>query len=136
MNARKSCLILLVTACLLPVSVGAGTQEQEIEAVKERLAKMEKTVDQLVKRIVELETIIKRRQEQDLPVTQKGNWRDLKNWRRLQVGMTMEQVSELLGEPEKVNMIAGSAFWYWAYPGGPSIHFSASKVSGWSEPSR
>jgi hypothetical protein len=37
------------------------------------------------------------------PVAASTKWRDVQNWRQLRLGMTMDQVRALLGEPERVD---------------------------------
>lgn len=64
-------------------------------------------------------------------------------WRRLQKGMSQDQVTEILGGPERVDAFASSLpFIKWTYPNGSSIKFYSSgmffnksyKAEAWQEP--
>jgi len=39
------------------------------------------------------------------------------NWSQIERGIAQQKVQSLLGQPEKVLQIDGSAVWYYAYPG-------------------
>ncbi|MBP3194010.1 outer membrane protein assembly factor BamE domain-containing protein [Natronogracilivirga saccharolytica] len=126
--------VLLVFLCFSQKVLGQQNNNKELDS---RITELEQVVASLQQRIIELETIVQGQQESGQPVAAKGNWQELRNWRQLQRGMTMQQVEELLGEPEKVNAGGTLTFWYWDYPGGPQVSFDRSnKVYGWSEPSR
>jgi|SRR5690625_942453 len=129
--------LLIFVAVLLTSPSEVEAQQSNIEELEHRVAQLEQMVSQLQQRIAELETKVQGRQDSGLPVVAKGNWREKSNWRRLRKGMTMEQVVELLGEPEKVDAGSIITFWYWGYPSGGRVQFdSANRLNGWSEPSR
>jgi outer membrane protein assembly factor BamE (lipoprotein component of BamABCDE complex) len=101
------------------------------------------TVDQLVTRVAELERRVAELEQRlralEVPeVTARpenravrGNSEDIANWRQLRVGMTMEQVSNLLGEPDRVVVIGLTT---WHYPNRAHVMFNPqSRVSGWEE---
>jgi hypothetical protein len=54
----------------------------------------------------------------------RGNWRDVANWRQLKKGMKMDQVKDLLGEPDKVMASATLTLWYWGWGEGVSADMS------------
>lgn len=53
------------------------------------------------------------------------------NWRRLENGMTMDQVRSILGEPERVTNFGSLVMWEY---GRGSVNFRNRKVDGWREP--
>jgi outer membrane murein-binding lipoprotein Lpp len=52
-------------------------------------------------------------------------------WRKLQKGMSYEQVELLLGAPESVRV---AVFSYWEYDNYGSVRFDNDRVDGWTEP--
>jgi hypothetical protein len=132
-----------IAAILLPLAlVGllspkqSGAQDDRTKQLEQRVAQLERLVLLLQQRIAELESVVKGRQSQGQPVAARGNWREKSNWRGLRRGMPMNEVKEILGEPEKVETGSTLIFWHWGYPGGPSVHFDTDtgKLDGWSEP--
>jgi hypothetical protein len=139
MKRKSVSQILILFVFFIAVPGQARAQQAKVEELKRRVEKLEQLVGQLQRRVADLESQIQGRQERKQPVVAKGNWREIGSWRSLRRGMTMEQVTEILGEPEKVD--AGSLFiyWYWGgYPSGGSVHFNTdtNRVAGWDEPSR
>ena len=63
-------------------------------------------------------------------------WKNRAQWRKLRIGMTMDQVRQILGEPPKVNVRSYSIIWYYPSALGGNVDFNTStrKVDGWSEP--
>lgn len=59
-------------------------------------------------------------------------------WRRIEAGMTREQVKNLLGEPKRAFELDGSLVWYYSYSGAGagSVFFdSAGRASSFQRPS-
>jgi cell division protein FtsB len=112
----------------------AWAQVPTVEQLTAQVAHLERRVDELEKRLRALETPQITLQSENRVA--RGDWRNVANWRRLRDGMSMDQVAELLGQPDKVE--AGYVtFWYYGYPGGGHVRYSSSKkLDGWSEPSR
>ncbi|MEO5617427.1 MAG: hypothetical protein ABIS67_06620, partial [Candidatus Eisenbacteria bacterium] len=50
-------------------------------------------------------------------------WKDVTNWRKLQIGMGSAEVRELMGgDPDKIARISNDLeIWYFGYPGGALI---------------
>ena len=103
-------------------------QDDEIPKLRQKIAELEK-------RIKDLENLL--RIYQDTQKSQTGaeqGWQNKKNWRKLEIGMTKDQVQSILGEPIKT--IQGvRTLWY--YPSIYRGHVSfdeKGRLTGWSEP--
>lgn len=131
--SRVALLALLLAASAQTV---AGAQESTSDSLRQRIAVLERKTADLEQRVRELEAVVSAKPAQPRPVPASANWKDVANWRRLSLGMTMEQVRGLLGEPEKVAANPAETTWYWDYPTGPTVHFDSrsGKLEGWSEP--
>lgn len=46
----------------------------------------------------------------------------------------MREVTQLLGEPEKIFVTGDTTWWYYGSPGGGKVDFTNDRVNGWSEP--
>lgn len=115
-------------------SAQSHNNSQNLES---RVSQLEKLTEKLDKRIQTLEKLIGSQKLEPI-IFESGNWREISNWRQLKMGMTTSQVREILGEPEKIDAGGVLTFWYWDYPGGPSVQFysDSGRLYGWSEPSR
>ena len=59
------------------------------------------------------------------------------NWRKLKRGMTLNEVTELLGEPGDISVYSsGGQTWWYPNALGGKVSITDDKVDGWSEPSR
>jgi hypothetical protein len=124
----------LAFACLAAFSPRpALAQVPTVEQLVTRIAELEKRIAELEQRLHAVEGLQTPTRPENRAV--RGNARDLGNWRQLQLGMTMNQVSELLGQPERVSAIITIS---WSYPNRGSVVFNAQSktVMGWEEPSR
>lgn len=93
---------------------------------------LEKRVIDLEKRVSELEAANKITPLKTPDTSARGNWKDIKNWRQLQPGMSYDAVRSLLGEPNNIN--GGTvAHWYWGN-GDANVVFVSNKLHGWTEP--
>lgn len=138
MKRRSVNRILILFMFFIAVPGHARAQQAKIEELDRRVEKLEQLVGQLQRRVADLESQVQGRQERKQPVAAKSNWRQIGSWRSLRRGMTMEQVTDLLGEPGKVDAGSTFIFWYWGYPSGGSVHFDTdtNRVAGWDEPPR
>jgi hypothetical protein len=129
---------VLLAVCLVFVFLTASTPRQAlaqvptVEQLTARVAELDRRVAELEHRLRILEGPTARPENPAV----RGNWRDIANWRKLQAGMTMDQVSDLLGPPEKVVASGPMALWYFGKGGGGNVTFMSNKLNGWSEPSR
>jgi outer membrane protein assembly factor BamE (lipoprotein component of BamABCDE complex) len=57
---------------------------------------------------------------------------DKSQWRKLQRGMSKDDVKKLLGEPGKVSVSKYYEFWY--YAGGSATFDSKGRLDSWNEP--
>ena len=115
------------------VLFGLLTTPSFADPATERLEKLEAAVSALEKRIAALEgSSVQSSQERPKP-TASGDWEDRSNWRLLRKGMSKGQVTEILGEPEKVEARGLFEYWRWKPPLGPSITFYDEKLYGWDE---
>ena len=131
MTARlRASLFAALAAASIPAV--AAAQDTSTAAILRRIEILERANTDLERRVHELESLIKSEPSQSQPVPVSTRWRDLANWRRLQLGMRMDEVRTLLGEPKRVD--AGPiTFWRW---GDANVYFMDEKVTGWSEPQR
>lgn len=125
---RITLLVALAAACIPAVATG---QDTSTESLLRRIELLERANTGLEQRVRELESLIRSKPSKGRAVTTSARWQDLANWRQLNLGMTMDEVRELLGEPERVE--GGSfTYWYWT---DAKVSFYSGKVDGWSEPS-
>jgi len=130
-------LILFLFFIVVPGQIWA--QQARLADLQRRVEKLEQLVGQLQRQVADLQSVTQGRQQQGQPVAPKGNWHELANWRRLQRGMTMDQVRGLLGEPDKVEAETVLIFWKWGelvFGGSVSFDVDTNRVAGWEEPSR
>jgi len=137
---RKSVSAILILFLFFIVVPGqAWAQQAKLADLQRRVGKLEQLVGQLQREVADLQSQTQGRQQQAQPVVPKSNWHELGSWRRLQRGMTMDQVRQLLGEPERVDAEPVFIYWKWGEPVfGGSVYFGVdtNRVAGWSEPSR
>lgn len=110
----------------------ASAQLRSDDALVRRIEQLERRTNELEFRVRELETPPKTEQPRTAPTAPAGNARDLANWRRLRRGMSMDDVRELLGEPDKIDG-GGVAFWHWR---SGHVVFMNDTVHSWTEPRR
>lgn len=126
---RAALFAAFTVACTPAVVVGQNTSA---DSLVRRIALLERTTTDLERRVLALEALIKVEPSASRKGSTPGNWRDLQNWRQLQLGMSPDEVRALLGEPERVE--AGAVtHWFWA---GANVYFMGGELSGWSEPKK
>jgi len=109
-----------------PLAAGAATDE--LSALRQKNAELEKKVN-------ELEALLKECTEaRDKQFSDDQGYQNKKNWRSLEPGMNEEQVKNLLGEPLKV--IRGvKILWYYPNIYGGYVSFDEKgRLTGWNEP--
>lgn len=124
-----SALVVLVFLSLAPSRTHA--QDAATKRLQQRVDSLEQLVAELGRRVAQLESPAMSGATQTRTAT--GDSRNLANWRRLQEGMSYDQVRALLGEPTKVD---GGTVARWEYPRHGSVSFYSGRVSSWSEPER
>lgn len=126
---RVTLLTAFATVLLPAVSVAQGGAT---DSLLRRIELLERRTEALEQLVSELEVLVKTQPSRALPVPPLPTAGDLQNWRRLRMGMNMNEVRALLGEPERVD--AGPiTHWRWR---NANVYFMDGKVEGWSEPGR
>jgi hypothetical protein len=115
------------------IPVVAAAQQPSADSLLRRIDLLERRSADLEQRVRALEAGMKGEPSRDLSVPTSAKSQDLQNWRRLRIGMKMDEVRVLLGEPDRV-VVIGATHWY--YPGGDVSFDSRGKLEGWFEPSR
>jgi TonB family protein len=122
-------LLAALAAAFIP-AVATG-QDTSTASLLRRIELLESSNTDLERRVRELESLIKSKPSKGRAITTSARWQDLASWRQLRLGMTMDEVRELLGEPERVD--GGLlTIWYWA---DANVDFRSDELAGWSEPS-
>ena len=132
-------VIAAMTAFCLP-ALAAG-QQPSVDSLRRRIDSLERRAADLERRVGALEALIRTEPSQERSLPTASKWQNLANWRRLRVGMSMDGVRALLGEPERVNALGVGTFWYWAEGQGVTDTYvlfdpRTGMVRGWSEPGR
>ncbi len=110
----------------------AGTVLFFVAASPAQATSLESRVVELEQRVSELETKIASptsSESSERPLFGE-KWKDIANWRKLQIGMTQVHVRQLMGgEPDKIARISSdSEIWYFGYPGGGRIELRDGRV--------
>ena len=124
----RAALVAGMALTVTPV-IAAG-QDTTRAGLLRRVALLEMANADLARRVRALEAAVGKEPSLGEPVTTSAKWRDLANWRQLRMGMRMNEVRALLGEPERVD---AGPLTFWRWPAGDVV-FTDDKVSGWSEP--
>jgi hypothetical protein len=113
-------LLLTISVTLIPPQVTAHDAE--------KIELLERSVLSLSNRVQQLEAQPPR-QANRIPSSKIA-------WRKLQLGMTKNQVQRLLGEPDTIQGGAILTYWYYSKSrtGGPRVTFDPERVYGWNEP--
>lgn len=127
--------ILLLPLALILCANSAKAQQSEVQRLSQRVERLERRVVELERRLQSVEpapTV-----QSNAPRAASGDWKQIDNWRRLRKGMTMEDVSNLLGRPDRVD---ASVLTHWSYgeiADDARVTFDPQqRVMGWSEPRR
>ena len=126
LSCFKSLVIISFLVFFFTISLFAD-QSSEIEKLETRIVELEK-------RVAKLEALLETSSKKEIKYSDK--WKNRAQWRKLRIGMTMDQVRQILGEPPKVNVRSYSIIWYYPSALGGNVDFNTStrKVDGWSEP--
>jgi hypothetical protein len=129
--------LLLLVFALAVLASPADAQGADVQVLNRRVEQLERRIAELERR---LQTFEASPQPPRLDATRaaSGDWKQLGNWRRLRQGMTMDDVSTLLGQPDRVKVVVLTEWTYGRFPDGGSVIFDAQsqKVIGWTEPRR
>lgn len=97
----------------------------------ERISKLENEVKELRLRVKQLENAQSNANNQQKQVIANEGAKSLANWRKLNTGMSNNEVRALLGEPLRIEGGSISA-WYYANEG--RVVFITDKLARWNEP--
>jgi outer membrane protein assembly factor BamE (lipoprotein component of BamABCDE complex) len=114
-----------IIAALLILSFAAQAQdairvdqlEREIQAIKQRLSKLESPQGNSV--------------AEPKPSNMAEGWKSQSSWRQLKSDMSPNEVRAILGEPSRVN---GGNIANWYYTNGGEAIFMREKLYRWTEP--
>jgi hypothetical protein len=130
---------LLAGLAISSIPAVVAAQEISSDSLLLRIDLLERRITDLERLVREMQALIRNEPSRVRSDAGSSQWRDLQNWRRLQRGMTMDQVRALLGEPGRVDAQFAWTYWYWSDDrGGANVYFGtrSSRVEGWSEPRR
>ena len=121
-------LAALVATFFLVQPLGAQATTDELSALRQKNAELEKKVNKLEALLRECTEAREKQFSDD------QGYQNKKNWRSLESGMNEEQVKKLLGDPLKV--IKGvKTLWYYPNIYGGYVSFDEKgRLTGWNEP--
>ena len=129
--------LLMVSISILALSLSAAAQQKLPE---DRTAALELKIAELEYRVAVLEAELEVYSHHELrckACRERGRYIDRQSWRcGLQWGMSRYQVRELLGEPDRIDVLrAMGECWHYGYPPGGMVWFSpVGEVTSWFEP--
>jgi outer membrane protein assembly factor BamE (lipoprotein component of BamABCDE complex) len=113
--------------------------DAQIDELRNRIEYLEKKVETMNQTLIKMMAIldssssVSRGQQSVTPDRLK--WQDKQNWRRLRSGMSKGEVTDLLGEPDRIDNFGGFEVWRYGYPIGGEVQFSSEeKIDSWHEP--
>ncbi len=119
-------LTLLGASCFL-VTTSFNAQAND----SERISQLEKEVQEIKQRLSLLESPSASSNPRQIQSPPGEGWKLLSNWRKLNTGMSHEEVRSLLGEPQRIN---GGELAIWQYSNRGEVIFMRTKVYEWREP--
>lgn len=118
----------LLAVPILVLSQPIFAQDQETAQLRQRVTQLEKRIEQLERLLNECMAAQKEGTSDDY------GWQNKMNWRKLEMGMSQEEVRSVLGKPTKV--IQGvKTLWYYPNIYGGFVSFDKDgHLAGWNEP--
>jgi hypothetical protein len=117
--------IVIVAILSLGISFNSYADDSD------RIAQLEKEVQELKLRISKLESLLSNPNAAQEVVTSNEGYKSIANWRKLTTDMSYSDVRKLLGEPQRVD---GGSIAEWYYPNGGEVTFQRNKAWRWREP--
>jgi hypothetical protein len=97
----------------------------------ERLTQLENQVNELRLRLQKLENPLPNASNQQKQVVANEGAKSIANWRKLNRGMSYNEVRGILGEPMRIE---GGGIATWRYASNGSVVFIRDRLSSWDEP--
>ena len=121
-------LVALLAVPILILSQPIFAQDQETEQLRQRVTQLEDRIEQLERLLNECMAAQKE------GISDDDGWQNKMNWRKLEMGMSEEEVRSVLGKPTKV--IQGvKTLWYYPNIYGGFVSFDKDgHLVGWNEP--
>ena len=114
-----------VTCILLAAAFNAQASDAD------RINQLEKELQDIKQRLSLLESPSASSNPRQIQSPPGEGWKLLSNWRKLNTGMSHEEVRSLLGEPQRIN---GGELAIWQYSNRGEVIFMRTKVYEWREP--
>jgi hypothetical protein len=111
---QRFVIFYLFVEIILSLTAHAETQQDNSTLIK-RIDRLEKAVADLQKKIADLQNTKQSDQVANQNIQKQELWKIKENWRKLRIGLSMDEVRLLLGEPVKVHSISIGVYWYYAY---------------------
>jgi len=115
------CIPFVFILCQSP----AQAQQLRVEALEERIAQLELRVAALEMKLIQPEA-------RSIQASEK--WKNRSLWRRLQDGMSRDEVESLLGEPRRIDGGYLTCWYYSPQEYHSIVNLREGKVTGWTEP--
>ncbi len=128
--------MLLIMFMFYAIPLIAYGDDAEIKDLRNRIEYLEKKVEAMDQTLTKMMAIlnaspsVSRSQQSVTPDQLK--WKDKQNWRRLRSGMSKDEVTDVLGEPDNIDKFPSWEVWRYGYA---EVQFSsAEKLDSWHEP--
>jgi hypothetical protein len=103
-----------------------------VHAQEDEITRLQQKVTELELKVKRLETLLN--ESILIPKNDTLGWYNKKNWRKLEIGMSRNQVTEILGEPIKI-VLGNKILWYYPNIYGGIVSFNENGyLINWNEP--
>ena len=144
-SLNKMLLIMFMFYAVPRIAYGA---DAEIDELRNRIEYLEKKVEAMNQTLIKMMAILDSSSSVSigrptvppsisLPTVtpDRLKWEDKQNWRKLRSGMSKDEVTDLLGEPDRIDKFPSFEVWSYGDYGSGFVHFSSQgKAESWSEP--
>ena len=121
-------ILAIFLAAQASASAAGGTPaEQEIRTLQQQVRELQERVDRLEASMARGVPVNRAEEVEPVP----GGWREAFNWSLLVKGMTMEEVIEILGEPQKRR--SANKYEFWEYGDG-LVRIYLRRLRSWDVP--
>ena len=137
-SLNKMLLIMFMFYAIPRIAYGDDVQINELRNRIEYLQKQVETMNQTLMQMMDIlngSSSVSRDQQSVTPDRLK--WEDRQNWRRLRSGMSKGEVTNLLGEPNRIDNFGDHEVWYYVDPiqrESGIVRISKEKIASWFEP--